>query len=75
MKYFLSDAPINIELIISQIEEVDTKILHRFNELGFICGQKIKVICSPNRYNRLICVRGVALALDAALCKKVVVID
>ena len=75
MEYLLNKAPKNKELTICKINETDPKLVRRFSELGFIIGQKIQILYTPNNRTWVICLRGFTLALDIIVCQKVVVHD
>lgn len=71
----MSNAPQNKQLWLKAINIDSSDLSRRLSELGFVCGQKIRVISSPTKHNKLIEVRGSVIALDAKICVRVVVYD
>lgn len=56
------------------ISSVSTNILLHYAHLGLVVGQDVKVIClAPHGRALLVDVRGCAFAVEADICKKIVV--
>ena len=75
MEYTLNNAPINKNLFLKEINYLNLSWKLRLTNLGFIKGEKIKIISRPTKHACLVSLRDVVYSVDVLQAEKVVVYD